>query len=849
MLIFFWIAKSKKKLKIINKNKKWTSFTCIRIVRCVCIAYVCKERTSEYESQKLLNLSSNERASTIPASVIGNDSTALACSSLTSLFITFSNRPSGTKLAGIKTGKSSVAFANKRRFIGIPCAGQYNRIRIHDSSGNKFFSGQQERLSSFDQRSNRNQNDPLQLSHSMRHPGATAQVQLAGNQGPLGARPQHSGQPGTFPRGQHQNPRVFPVYPISPMAARAHLNSLRKMDNAKANPGKQLLVEEQQLCRKQPLAERQAEGEALPENPGVSSAYKPGKAAERLNQYMFQQRNRPKDNNIEFWRNLVAEFFAPSATKRWCVSQYKNIKQIDSLFKGACGQIFLHHPKAAEESVHDQVRIVRCGQLRVIFSPDLKICSWEFCTQNHEEYIPRSSLVPPVCELGAAVQDYQLSARDSSSVSPEELQSALILNNLYSFRFVSAAHQMVEALGMPFISQIGIVKRYVRCLQMPIHGVACAGLDSLELEGKTNVVMVSTFNTGLRLNWSLAANPSVRPRVQGISGDLLFKPSLFSYVALKESLDKVEGDATVGPRTEEVPGDHRERQHLKVQPRNSHTNSLYIRVLNIMNDLIDYSQENTLAPKESIATFPRLGSNTSPGKSSEQEAKQQQSPAASLAPHFGAFVGAGSTSGFYDNRLANTTASTSTGANEHKRQRTGPFAKTPAHTTSFGFITPAFGIEPQVAPTALGKSGPGSTGENVHLEPKMLVSSQQPSQSNLADPNNPPSTVDRIIQEVMAAQPHTGSGGITGVSDAENRIRIMPTWGNTQGNYTCVGNSVASNRINYIHVENYESRNNGIGSSAPTIGMSSGAPKDMDVFPKDSKGNYLPKEYDDQLLD
>ncbi|KAL0332667.1 UNVERIFIED_CONTAM: Transcriptional corepressor SEUSS [Sesamum calycinum] len=640
--------------------------------------------------------------------------------------------------------------------------------------------------SSFDQRSNRNQNDPLKLSHSMRHPGATAQVQLAGNQGPLGARPQHSGQPGTFPQGQHQNQRVFPVYPISPMAARAHLNSLRKMENAKAIPGKQPLVEEQQLCRKQPLAERQAEGEALTENPGVSSAYKPGKAAERLNQYMFQQRNRPKDNNIEFWRNLVAEFFAPSATKRWCVSQYKNIKQIDSLFKvawncnmcnikpccgfeiseellprlhkvkydtgvseehmhiespneyqGACGQIFLHHPKAAEESVHDQVRIVRYGQLRVIFSPDLKIFL-EFCTQNHEEYIPRSSFLradlcifDKVCELGAAVQHYQLSARDSSSVSPEELQKR-------TDTFVSAAHQMVEALGMPFISQIGIVKRYVRCLQMPIDGVACAGLDSLELEDHKEELTVTSqqLSNGLRLFAKLSL------------ADLFYKPSHFSYVALKESLDKVEGEATVGPRTEEVLGNHRERQAaMKVQPRNSHTNSL------CMDDEIPLIESAEGLQVKSIATFPRLGSNTSPGKNSEQEAKQQQSPAASLAPHFGALsvleaqVLLGST-GFYGNRLADTTASTSTGANEHKRQRTGPsgpFAKTPAHTTSFGFITPVFGIEPQVAPTALGKSGPGSTGENVHLEPKTLLSSQQPSQSNLADSNKPSSTVDRII--------------------------------------------------------------------------------------------------------
>ncbi|KAK4416704.1 Transcriptional corepressor SEUSS [Sesamum alatum] len=407
--------------------------------------------------------------------------------------------------------------------------------------------------------------------------------------------------------------------------------------------------------------------------------------------------------------------------------------------QGACGRIFLHYPKAAEESVYDQVRIVRYGQLRVVFSPDLKICSWEFCSQNHEEYIRRSSLIPQVCELGAAVQNYQHSARHSSSVAPQNYKSALI------------PHQMVEALGMPFISQIGIVKRYVRCLQIS-------------------------------------------------------------------------------------------------------------EVLNFMNDLIDYSQENRLAPKESIATFPRFGSNASPGKNAEQEPKQQQSPAACLAPHFGALVGARSTSGFYGDRLANTTASTSTGTHEHKRQRTGPssaFAKTPAHTTSVGFLTPLFGIHPQGAPTALGKSGPGSAAENVHLERKTSVSLQQPSNSNLAGPHNPPSTVDRIIQEVMAAQPHTGAGSITGVSDAENRIGIMPTGSNALGNYTCVGNSVASNRINYIDVENYESRNNGIGSSAPTIGTTSGARMDMvvdvdanlDMFHKDAKGKYLPKEYDDLLFD
>ena len=39
-----------------------------------------------------------------------------------------------------------------------------------------------------------------------------------------------------------------------------------------------------------------------------------------------------QDNNIEYWRNFVNEYFAPSAKKRWCVSLYGNGRQTTGVF-------------------------------------------------------------------------------------------------------------------------------------------------------------------------------------------------------------------------------------------------------------------------------------------------------------------------------------------------------------------------------------------------------------------------------------------------------------------------------------------------------------------------------------
>lgn len=96
-------------------------------------------------------------------------------------------------------------------------------------------------------------------------------------------------------------------------------------------------------------------------------------------------------------------------------------------YHNSSGQIVLDYAKAIQESVFEQLRVVRDGQLRIVFSPDLKvggairngekietilrfkflifsmvsfflcqICSWEFCARRHEELIPRRLLVPQV---------------------------------------------------------------------------------------------------------------------------------------------------------------------------------------------------------------------------------------------------------------------------------------------------------------------------------------------------------------------------------------------------------------------------------------------------------------------
>ena len=183
----------------------------------------------------------------------------------------------------------------------------------------------------------------------------------------------------------------------------------------------------------------------------------------------------------------MAEYFSPRAKKRWCLSLYDNVGShalgvflqaamdawrydicasksrkgfevtfevlprlneikfgsgvIDELlfldFPHKCrflsGIMMLEYGKAVQKSVYEQLRVVREGQLRIIFAQDLKILSWEFCARRHEELFPRRL------------------------VTPQDLQTN---NNMV----LTARRQLVKSLELQLLNDLGLSKRYARCL-------------------------------------------------------------------------------------------------------------------------------------------------------------------------------------------------------------------------------------------------------------------------------------------------------------------------------------------------------------------------------------------------
>ncbi|XP_071715513.1 transcriptional corepressor SEUSS-like [Rutidosis leptorrhynchoides] len=319
--------------------------------------------------------------------------------------------------------------------------------------------------------------------------------------------PQHSDQ--SIYLHQQQQKQLLNMARQSPQASVQQMNLLnqQKFMQLQHQQQQQILksIPQQRASSLQPQFQQQ--------NIAMRSAkpvYEPGMCARRLTHYMYQQQHRPEDNNIEFWRKFVAEYFAPNARKKWCVSLYGNgrhttgvfpqdvwhceicnkkpgrgfeatVEVLPRLFKikyesgtleellyvdmpreyqNSSGQIVLDYAKAVQESVFEQLRVVRDGQLRIVFSADLKIVSWEFCARRHEELIPRKLLIPQVSQLGNAAQKYQASTQNaSSSLSVPELQ-----NNCNMF--VASARQLAKALEVPLVNDLGYTKRYIRCLQI-----------------------------------------------------------------------------------------------------------------------------------------------------------------------------------------------------------------------------------------------------------------------------------------------------------------------------------------------------------------------------------------------
>ncbi|KAJ4822625.1 hypothetical protein Tsubulata_037268 [Turnera subulata] len=222
-----------------------------------------------------------------------------------------------------------------------------------------------------------------------------------------------------------------------------------------------------------------------------------------------------QENTIAYWRKFVTEYYSPRAKKRWCLSLYDNVGHhalgvfpqaameawqcdicgsksgrgfeatfevlprlneikfgsgvVDELLfldlprecRYPSGVMMLEYAKAVQESVYEQLRVVREGQLRIIFTQDLKILSWEFCARRHEELLPRRVVAPQVNQLVQVAQKCQSTIAESGSegVSQQDLQTN-------STMVVNAGRQLAKSLELQSLNDLGFSKRYVRCLQI-----------------------------------------------------------------------------------------------------------------------------------------------------------------------------------------------------------------------------------------------------------------------------------------------------------------------------------------------------------------------------------------------
>ena len=125
------------------------------------------------------------------------------------------------------------------------------------------------------------------------------------------------------------------------------------------------------------------------------------------------------------------------------------------------GLLLLEHTKVVQKSIYDHLHVTHEGQLRIIFTPELKIMSWEFCSRRHDEYITRRFLAPQVNHLLQIAQKYQAAANESGPAGVSTNDAQAICN-----MFASASQQLAKNLDHHSLNEHGLSKRYVRCLQI-----------------------------------------------------------------------------------------------------------------------------------------------------------------------------------------------------------------------------------------------------------------------------------------------------------------------------------------------------------------------------------------------
>ncbi|KAI4366623.1 hypothetical protein MLD38_022480 [Melastoma candidum] len=517
-------------------------------------------------------------------------------------------------------------------------------------------------------------------------------------------------------------------------------------------------LQQQQLMKTMPQQRDQAQQQFLPQNiplrSTVKAGYETGTCARRLTEYMYRQQNRPEDNNIDFWRKFVAEYFAPNAKKKWCVSMYGSGRQstgvvsqdvwccdicnckpgrgfeatvevLPRLFKikyesgtleellyvdmpreyqNSSGQIVLDYAKAIQESVFEQLRVVRDGQLRIVFSPDLKICSWGFCARRHEELIPRRLLIPQVSQLGAAAQKYQAATQNASSgLSVPELQNNCNL-------FLSSARQLAKALEVPLVNDLGYTKRYVRCLQ--ISEVVNCMKDLIDYSRQTGTGPME----------SLAKYPRRTSASMGVR------------IQLQQPDEQPQSQSQ---QQKTLPRPHPQPRSLAYQSSSQDGNSdqsCQVAALQHANCIGNSNNPGNAASTASAGTVASLLHQNS------MNSRQQSSLSNSDSPY---------------------------GGNGNQITSPGSCTTVPPMQANADFQSPANSSSNN--PLQHGNGVPAANQTNSSSAP-VSMSMHQTHLANEAELNETQSSVQKILREVISGQLH-GNGGMTGAVSLSNDVR------------------------------------------------------------------------------
>ncbi|KAF8077504.1 hypothetical protein N665_1032s0015 [Sinapis alba] len=352
-----------------------------------------------------------------------------------------------------------------------------------------------------------------------------------------------------------QNPHLRALY---------HRYRLRKQQQTlqSMSPYQRLQLQQQQQHLRRQLQQQ------IP--PNVRPFEDGGVCYQKFMMFLNHINQRPADNCITFWREFVAEYFSPRAKKRLCLSQYKKglfpqaasdmwrcslcgtksgkrvettydvlarlfhikfasgiINELLSLdekreYRVSNGLMVLEYRKAVQTTVYEQCRVVREGHLRITFSQDLKILSWEFCARRHEEFIVRRLIAPQVNQLLRVAMKCQSTISEivSEVVSKQDLQSN-------SNMVLGVGRKLEKFMELKSLNVDGYPKKYVRALQ--VYEVVKSMKDLMDftdehkigpIEGlKRLSEQTATMQEMEQLGNNGAMNGSAQAQMNGLTGN------------------------------------------------------------------------------------------------------------------------------------------------------------------------------------------------------------------------------------------------------------------------------------------------------------------------------------------